>query len=50
MTAPEEKARERIDYQLNEAGWIVQNRDEIIEDLQAISDDLAQTSGFREGS
>ena len=29
MTTPEEKARERIDYQLNEAGWIVQNRDEI---------------------
>ena len=29
MTAPEEKARERIDYQLNEAGWIIQNRDEI---------------------
>lgn len=29
MTTPEEKAREKIDYQLNEAGWIVQNRDEI---------------------
>jgi len=29
MTTPEEKARERIDYQLNEAGWIIQNRDEI---------------------
>jgi len=29
MTTPEEKAREKIDWQLNEAGWIVQNRDEI---------------------
>ena len=52
MTTPEAKAREKIDCQLNEAGWIVQNRDEIIEDLQsaleelqAISDDLAQIPG-----
>ena len=29
MTTPEERAREKIDCQLNEAGWIVQNRDEI---------------------
>jgi len=29
VTTPEEKAREKIDWQLNEAGWIVQNRDEI---------------------
>ena len=29
MTTPEAKAREKIDCQLNEAGWIVQSRDEI---------------------
>ncbi len=84
MTTPEEKARERIDYQLNEAGWIIQNRDEInlaandgviirefplfggegfadymifvygkpvgaLEELQAITDDLAQTPGSSTG-
>jgi len=62
MTTPEQRAREVIDAKLAECGWVVQSRDEInlaaeiiedlqaaLEELQAISDNLAQTPGAREG-